>query len=198
MKHIISWVLRLPSREGVRLTIAPSRPAPPHFEPPPSWGRVRGVGPAAQRGMLAAYLPAIPLQGLIDFQPTHCQALFSSLCCTAWGLKGLFRLGRDEAYKILCLCSNFHSKGKMLYGPDLLWISSSAYIPPAEWKEAICDLLYLFHEGNWSLERVAPLWSYAGLLSYLYFKKILKTHCMARHTYLVLTTFFEVLSSFYR
>ena len=112
----------------MRLTIAPSRPAPPHFEPPPSWGRVRGVGPAAQRGMLAAYLPAIPLQGLIDFQPTRCQALFSSLCCTAWGLKGLFRLGRDEAYKILCLCSNFHSKGKMLYGPDLLWISSSAYI----------------------------------------------------------------------
>ena len=85
MKHIISWVLRLPSREGVRLTIAPSRPAPPHFEPPPSWGRVRGVGPEAQRGMLAAYLPAIPLQGLIDFQPTRCQALFSSLCCTAWG-----------------------------------------------------------------------------------------------------------------
>ena len=85
----------------MRLTIAPSRPAPPHFEPPPSWGRVRGVGPAAQRGMLAAYLPAIPLQGLIDFQPTRCQALFSSLCCTAWGLKGLFRLGRDEAYKIL-------------------------------------------------------------------------------------------------
>ena len=45
------------------------------------------------------------------------------------GVKALFRLGRDEAYnKTLCLCSRFHSKGKMLYGPDLLWVSASAYI----------------------------------------------------------------------
>lgn len=129
MKHIISRVLWLPSREGVRLTIPPSRPAPPHFEPPPRLGWGGRVGPAAQRGLLAAYLPIIPLQGLIDFQPTRCQALFSSLCCTASGWRGCLSWGQMKLIIRSCVyVAIFHSKGKMLYGPDLLWISSSAYI----------------------------------------------------------------------
>ena len=60
---------------------------------PTKSGAGGGIGPAAQRGMLAAYLPAILLQGLTDFQPTRCQALFSSLCCTAWGWRGCLSWG---------------------------------------------------------------------------------------------------------
>lgn len=124
MKHIISWVLWLPSS----LTIPPSRPAPPHFEPPPRLGR--GVGRACSPAGVACSIPPhhpsprphrLPANSLPGF-------IFLPLLYS-FGVKGLFKLGTDEAYnKILCLCSNFHSKGKMLYGPDLLWISSSAYI----------------------------------------------------------------------
>ena len=107
-------------------TIPASPPAPPHLEPPPSRGLGRTCGlaghacstPPRHPSPRPQRLPARLLPGFILLP------LWYSL-----GVKGLFRLGRDEAYnKILCLCSHFHSKGKMLYGPDLLWVSSSECI----------------------------------------------------------------------
>lgn len=92
MKHIISRVLWLPSREWCATTIPPSRPAPPHFEPPPrlGWG---WVGPAAQRGCLQHTshhpsprphrLPANSLPGFIFL-----------LCCTASGWRGCLSWGQ--------------------------------------------------------------------------------------------------------
>lgn len=98
MKHIIiSRALWLPGREPVPLTIPPSHPAPPPFEPPPS-------GEAApQRGGVAFPQKACwdaclhyPPRGPVEFQPTRCQVLFPSLCCTACGGWGTVEVGEGR------------------------------------------------------------------------------------------------------
>lgn len=106
-RNRLVWRVLSATAEGVRHSKPPpSRPAPPHWTPPRlGWGRNRACSPA---GLLAAYLPIIPLQGLIDFQlaaglyfPPFVVQLQGERGCLSWGQMKLI-------IKILCLCSNFH------------------------------------------------------------------------------------------
>lgn len=121
-----------------------------HAQPLLTWNPHQvggGGGPAAPAGHACSSPPHHP-SPRPQRLPAHLLPGFILL--PSWyslGVKGLFRLGRDEAYnKILCLYSSFHSKGKMLYGPDLLWVSSSTYIYLQSRKKLfVTSFIYFFY-----------------------------------------------------